>query len=398
MTATTTLRGFRLHLGLLGRRNVGKSSLINALMDQTVSIVSPTPGTTTDPVTKPMELQPIGPVLLIDTAGIDDPGELGSLRVKRTKQMLDRCDVGIIVVAGNSWGDEEENLLSELQKRSLPTIVAFNMCDREQPDSNLLAKLEKYGITCVHCSALTGQGLDKLREAIIATAPNRVQKRPSMLGNLVSQNDIVVLVIPIDKEAPVGRLIMPQVNAIRDSLDKSTICIVVKTTELAHALSCLKSPPALVVTDSQAFSEVSKIVPEDVPLTGFSVLMARIRGDYELLKDGASVIDQLQPGDKVLVAEACSHHPVEDDIGRVKIPRWLNEHVGGALDFQTVSGHDFPEDLTSFKLVIHCGACTMNRREVISRLDRCRELNIPVTNYGMLIAKCTGVLERVTIR
>jgi len=297
-----------------------------------------------------------------------------------------------------SWGDEEENLLSELQKRSLPTIVAFNMCDREQPDSNLLAKLEKYGITCVHCSALTGQGLDKLREAIIATAPNRVQKRPSMLGNLVSQNDIVVLVIPIDKEAPVGRLIMPQVNAIRDSLDKSTICIVVKTTELAHALSCLKSPPALVVTDSQAFSEVSKIVPEDVPLTGFSVLMARIRGDYELLKDGASVIDQLQPGDKVLVAEACSHHPVEDDIGRVKIPRWLNEHVGGALDFQTVSGHDFPEDLTSFKLVIHCGACTMNRREVISRLDRCRELNIPVTNYGMLIAKCTGVLERVTIR
>jgi len=397
MKSSKTLRGFRLHVGLLGRRNVGKSSLINALMGQDVSIVSPTPGTTTDPVTKPMEIQPIGPVLLIDTAGVDDPGELGGLRVQRTRKMLARCDIGILVVAGGTWGSEEEQLFASLQQRKLPVIIAFNMCDRELPDNDLIAKLEEAGANCLLCSAHTGKGLDDLRAAIVAGAPERSLAAPPMLRDLVSPGDIVVLVIPIDKEAPVGRLIMPQVTAIRDALDGSTICMVVKVSELPGALACLRKQPALVVTDSQAFAEVSQLVPAEVPLTGFSVLMARLRGDLELLSSGAAAIEDLQPGDKVLVAEACSHHPVEEDIGRVKIPGWLNQYVGGDLDFSTVSGHDFPEDLSSYKLVIHCGACTMNRKEVISRLEYCREEGIPVTNYGILIAKCAGILDRVMI-
>lgn len=397
MKKTGTLRGFRLHVGLLGRRNVGKSSLINALMGQNVSIVSSTAGTTTDPVTKPMELQPIGPVLLIDTAGIDDPGELGSLRVNKTKQMLNRCDVGILVAAGGVWSQEEEHLLAEMRQRKLPIIVVFNMCDTGTPTKELVAKLQGEGITCIESSALTGVGLENIRQAIIAAAPDRNKEPDTMLRDLVAPKDIVILVVPIDKEAPVGRLIMPQVTAIRDALDAFTICMVVKVSELADALDCIKRPPALVVTDSQAFAEVSRIVPEEIPLTGFSVLMARLRGDFALLSKGAAIIDKLGPGDKILIAEACSHHPVEDDIGRVKIPQWLNEKVGGGLDFHTVAGHDFPDDLTPFSLVVHCGACTMNRREVISRLELCRESGIPVTNYGILIAKCTGVLDRISL-
>lgn len=394
MAAQKATRGFRLHVGLLGRRNVGKSSLVNALVGQDVAIVSETPGTTTDPVTKPMELQPIGPVLLIDTAGVDDAGDLGLLRVGKTRAMLDRCDVGLLVCAGGEWGPEEDALLADLRERVLPVIAVFNQTDRALPAASLVQELEDGGATVVTTSAVDGSGLDALRAAIIAAAPGRAETQPPLLSDLVGAGGLAVLVVPIDKEAPVGRLIMPQVHAIRDLLDGDAQCLVVKESGLAAALERLASPPDLVVTDSQAFREVDAVVPAQVPLTGFSVLMARLRGDLPLQVAGAAAIDRLAPGDKVLVAESCSHHPIEDDIGRVKLPRWLAEWVGGELAMDTVQGHDFPKDLEDYKLVVHCGGCTMNRREMQSRLRRCRRAGVPVTNYGLAIARCFDLFDR----
>lgn len=394
MAKPRATRGFRLHVGLLGRRNVGKSSLINALMRQDVAIVSETPGTTTDPVTKPMELQPIGPVLLIDTAGVDDPGDLGRLRVGRTRAMLDRCDLGLLVCAGGEWGPAEEELLADLRERQLPVIVVFNQSDRARPAPLRVLELEEGGAKVVATSAVDGSGLDDLRAAIIAAAPCTPETRRPLLADLVGPGGLAVLVVPIDKEAPVGRLIMPQVHAIRDLLDGDAQCMVVRESGLAAALDRLKVPPQLVVTDSQAFREVDAVVPAEVPLTGFSVLMARLRGDLPLQVAGAAAIDRLAAGDRVLVAESCSHHPIEDDIGRVKLPRWLAEWVGGELAIDTVQGHDFPEDLEDYKLVVHCGGCTMNRREMQTRLRHCRQAGVPVTNYGLAIARCFDLFDR----
>lgn len=394
MAKPRATRGFRLHVGLLGRRNVGKSSLINALMRQDVAIVSETPGTTTDPVTKPMELQPIGPVLLIDTAGVDDPGDLGRLRVGRTRAMLDRCDLGLLVCTGGEWGPAEEELLADLRERQLPVIVVFNQSDRARPAPLRVLELEEGGAKVVATSAVDGSGLDDLRAAIIAAAPCTPETRRPLLADLVGPGGLAVLVVPIDKEAPVGRLIMPQVHAIRDLLDGDAQCMVVRESGLAAALDRLKVPPQLVVTDSQAFREVDAVVPAEVPLTGFSVLMARLRGDLPLQVAGAAAIDRLAAGDRVLVAESCSHHPIEDDIGRVKLPRWLAEWVGGELAIDTVQGHDFPEDLEDYKLVVHCGGCTMNRREMQARLRHCRQAGVPVTNYGLAIARCFDLFDR----
>ena len=394
MVRQTATRGFRLHIGLYGRRNVGKSSLVNALTRQNVAIVSDTPGTTTDPVSKPMELQPIGPVVLIDTAGLDDTGDLGNLRMKRTRAMLDRCELVLLVTAAGIWGDDEARLLTELRQRKLSLIVVFNQADLAKPSPQLTARLKDQGISWVATSATESAGIDDLRLAIIQAHASTRTTAPPLVRDLVPPGETAVLVVPIDKEAPVGRLILPQVNAIRDLLDGDSCCLVVKESQLASALENLRKEPALVVTDSQAFAQVGAIVPDHIPMTGFSVLMARHRGNFASQVAGARAIANLQPGDRVLVAESCTHHPVDDDIGRVKLPRWLNDFVGGELVFDTVQGHDFADDLSPYKLVIHCGGCTMNRQEIQSRLGHCKRAQVPATNYGLAIAFCLGILDR----
>jgi [FeFe] hydrogenase H-cluster maturation GTPase HydF len=388
-----TSKTYRTHVALFGRRNVGKSSLLNALTRQQVSIVSDVPGTTTDPVEKPMEMLPLGPVLFIDTAGIDDIGALGEMRVEKTRQVFDRADVAIVVVCGSDWGSFEESLLADAARRKIPVLVAFNKTDRIGPDKDVLAALARRQVAVVETSAVTGAGMTELREALLAKAPDDLINR-SVLGDLIMPGQFVVLVVPIDKEAPKGRLINPQVQSIRDALDHDAFCLVVKERELREALKQMRSPPALIVTDSQAFLKVVGDAPPEVPLTSFSILFARFQGDLTELARGAIAADSLKPGDRVLMAEACSHHPIGEDIGRVKIPRWLTNYVGGKLEFEHVQGHDFPKDLSPFSLVIHCGACMWNRREMLGRIIRCREANVPITNYGLAIAHSLGILER----
>lgn len=389
-----TPKGFRLHIGLFGRRNVGKSSLLNALTRQAVSIVSDVAGTTTDPVEKPMELLPIGPVLFIDTAGIDDVGALGEMRVLKTRQVFDRTDVGVIVTVAGQWSDFEEVILTELLERKIPAIVVFNKIDLARPDTAQSARLKELNITCVETTAALGEGVLDLREALIRTAPEEFINAPAIVGDLVPAGELAVLVIPIDLEAPKGRLILPQVQSIRDILDNDAYCMVVKERELRDAIDRLKRPPALVVTDSQAFLKVAADTPDNVPMTSFSILFARFKGDLVEFVRGAMAIDNLQPGDRVLMCEACSHHPIGEDIGRVKLPRWLRQYVGGKLEFTHVQGHDFPDDLSPYKLVVHCGACMWNRREVLSRVLRCQQAGMPITNYGLAIAFSLGIFQR----
>lgn len=387
-------KGLRLHIGLFGRRNVGKSSILNALTRQTVSIVSDIAGTTTDPVEKPMEMLPIGPVLFIDTAGIDDVGALGEMRVQKTRQVFERAEVGIIVSTADDWGDFEDGILSELRERKVPVIAVFNKTDIAGVDVARKTALEKLSIPCIETSAVTGEGVLDLREALVKTAPEEFINTPAILGDLAPAGELVVLVIPIDLEAPKGRLILPQVQSIRDILDNDAYCMVVKERELCDALDRLKRPPALVVTDSQAFLKVAADTPDHIPMTSFSILFARFKGDLAEFVKGSLAIEKLAPGDRVLICEACSHHPIGEDIGRVKIPRWLRQYVGGKLEFTHMQGRDFPDDLASYKLAIHCGACMWNRREVLSRVIRCRRAGVPITNYGLAIAYSLGIFER----
>ncbi len=389
-----TPRGFRLHIGLFGRRNVGKSSLLNAMTRQTVSIVSDVAGTTTDPVEKPMELLPIGPVLFIDTAGIDDVGALGNMRVERTQQVFDRTDLAVLVVACGHWGEFEEGILRECRRREIPIIALFNKCDIQRPPTVLEQRLKSDRIPLVCTVATRGEGILDLREALIRTAPDELINTPHVIGDLVPPGELVVLVVPIDLEAPKGRLIQPQVMAIRDLLDVDAYCMVVKERELRDALDRLNKPPALVVTDSQCFLKVAGDTPNDVPMTSFSILFARFKGDLAELVRGALAVEGLRPGDHVLMAEACSHHPIGDDIGRVKIPRWLRQYVGGNLEFTHVQGHDFPQDLSPYRLVVHCGACMWNRREMLTRILHCRQQRVPIANYGTTIANSLGILQR----
>ena len=342
-----TPRGNRLHIALFGRRNVGKSSLLNALTRQDVSIVSAIAGTTTDPVEKPMELLPLGPVLFIDTAGIDDTGALGELRAAKTRAVLDRTDLAVLVSNQGNWSDFEERLLEELNSRQTPMIVVSNQSDLGGAPPALRQRLHAAGIPLVETAAITGGGLLDLREALIRAAPASLLDPLSIAGDLVPPGELAVLVVPIDMEAPKGRLILPQVQTIRDLLDSDACCLVVKERELRAALARLTRPPALVVTDSQAFLKVAADTPSEVKLTSFSILFARHKGDLVELVRGALAIDRLRPGDRVLICEACTHHPIGDDIGRVKVPRWLRQYVGGDLDFQHYQGHDFPSDLTA---------------------------------------------------
>jgi len=389
-----TPKGFRLHIGLFGRRNVGKSSLLNAITRQNVSIVSDIAGTTTDPVEKPMEFLPLGPVLFIDTAGVDDTGALGKLRIHKTRQIVDRTDLGIIVSEAGVWGDFEKQLVAELKTRNVPVTVVFNKSDLAEPGGELLNQLAKEKIPVVQTAATSGKGILDLRQSLLNVAPVEFINHPAILGDLIGAGELAVLVIPIDKEAPKGRLILPQVQAIRDLLDQDAYCLVVKERELRHALERLGQPPKLVVTDSQAFLKVATDTPREIPLTSFSILFARFKGDLAELVRGTLAIEQLKPGDRILIAEACSHHPIAEDIGRVKIPRWLTQYVGGTLEFKTVQGHDFPEDLSSYHLVIHCGACMMNRREMLTRLLHCRQAGVSMTNYGLTIAYSLEIFER----
>jgi [FeFe] hydrogenase H-cluster maturation GTPase HydF len=387
-------RGMRLHIGLFGRRNVGKSSLLNAITRQQVSIVSDQAGTTTDPVEKPMELLPLGPVVFIDTAGVDDEGALGALRVAKTRQVLDRTDVALIVVAAGDWGPFEDGLLAELRSRQVPAIAVFNQDDVAAPSPELLARLDSGKVPVVRTVAPEGRGVLDLRAALLAAAPQDFVDNPTILGDLVGPGELAVLVVPIDKEAPKGRLILPQVQAIRDLLDNDAFCMVAKERELRAALDRLNAPPRLVVTDSQAFLKVAADTPPDVPMTSFSILFSRFKGDLATMAIGALAIEDLRAGDRVLVAEACTHHPIGEDIGRVKIPRWLTQYVGGKLAFVQVQGRDFPDDLSPYKLIIHCGACMFNRRALLSRLLDARAQGVPVTNYGLAIAYSLGIIER----
>lgn len=384
----------RLHIGLFGRRNVGKSSLLNAITRQQVSIVSDFAGTTTDPVEKPMELLPLGPVLFIDTAGLDDVGVLGQLRTERTRAVFDRVDLGVIVCEAGQWQSFEEGILAELQERGVPAVVVFNKSDIEKPAPGLVEMLTKKEVRVVATAAPGNQGILEFRQALLDAAPADFLENPAILSDLVGPGEMAVLVVPIDKEAPKGRLILPQVQSIRDLLDGDAYCMVTKERELRDALDRLKRPPKLVVTDSQAFLKVAADTPPDIPLTSFSILFSRYRGDLVTQVAGALAIDGLKPGDRILIAESCSHHPIADDIGRVKIPRWLTQYVGGKLEFDTVQGHDFAMDLSAYKLVIHCGACVTNRRAMLSRLLKCRQAGVPVTNYGLAIAFSLGIFER----
>lgn len=387
-------KSFRLHIGLFGRRNVGKSSLLNALTQQEVSIVSDIAGTTTDPVEKPMELLPLGPVLFIDTAGVDDVGALGEKRIQKTMAVIDRTDLGIIVSTSQDWGDFEEKILQELREREIPVILVFNKTDLYESRPCMANSFSVEKLPLIATSATQQTGIQELREAILKSAPDDFINRPAIVADLVGPGESAILVVPIDKEAPKGRLILPQVQSIRDLLDGDSFCMVVKERELREALNRLNKPPKLVVTDSQAFLKVAADTPPEIPLTSFSILFARHQGDLAEMVRGAMAIDRLKAGDKVLIAEACSHHPIGEDIGTVKIPRWLTQYVGGKLEIDNARGRDFPENISDYKLIIHCGACMWNRREMLSRIMKARQLGIPITNYGLTIAYSLGIFER----
>ncbi|MEZ6854660.1 [FeFe] hydrogenase H-cluster maturation GTPase HydF [Halodesulfovibrio aestuarii] len=393
MNTSTAPRGVRLIITLTGRRNAGKSALINALVNQDVAIVSGHPGTTTDPVGKHYELHPIGPVTFFDTAGLDDHGAVGQQRMAATRKVLRRTDIGILVVTEEGMQQEEKRLLNELTEMNLPVIVVFNKSDLTTPSQADLEACSGHSIVTV--SATTGENIDELKRFIVATAPKELIEPPLLVSDLIEPSQTVVLVAPIDGAAPKGRLILPQVQVLRDVLDANALALTVKETELPAALSALAEPPALVVTDSQVIHEVAEIVPETVPLTTFSTLFARYKGDLPKLVDGAASIDDLKDGDTILMYESCSHHAVDDDIGRVKLPNWIKQYTGKDLTFELFAGHDLPDNLNQYSLAIMCGGCMSNRSEMMRRIRDLNAHNVPATNYGVAISKVQGVLDRV---
>lgn len=382
-----TPAGERVHIAFFGRRNAGKSSLVNAFTGQELAIVSDVKGTTTDPVYKAMELLPLGPVQIIDTPGIDDVGELGALRVRKTRQVLNKTDLAIYVAdATQPLTEADHQLLQLIKDKNIPYLLVWNKAD-------LLPELPAPTRDALWVSALTRLHIDELKERAAALAGQDGPQQP-LVADLLQPGDVAVLVIPIDKAAPKGRLILPQQQTIRDILEAGASALVCRDAELPQTLARLAAPPRIVITDSQVFGKVSKMVPADIPLTSFSILMARYKGDLPLAVAGAAAADDLRDGDKVLISEGCTHHRQCDDIGSVKIPRWLEQHTGAKLEYVFTSGVEFPEDLSPFKLVIHCGACMLNPREVKYRLRCCQDQGIPVTNYGILIAYLNGILKR----
>ena len=389
-------KGERIIIVLLGRRNVGKSSLINALVGQEIALVSDIPGTTTDPVDKHYELLPLGPVTFYDTAGLDDVGELGEMRIKATKRVLMKADLALLVTDEKGLGEEEFKIIDELEEKKIPFIVVFNKIDLGAPREEDINFCTSKGIPFALVSANRGDGIDRLKDLIIKVAPDYLKREQVLVGDLIKGGDIVLLVVPIDLAAPKGRLILPQVQVLRDILDNDAIGIIVKERELEEALQSLNKKPALVITDSQVILKVAGDVPKDIPLTTFSILFARYKsGALRTLVEGLKQIDKLKDGDKVLISEACSHHVQADDIGRVKIPRWISQYTGKDIKFDVVSGGDFPENLEDYKLVIHCGACMLTPTEMRRRMIESLRRGVPITNYGVTICKVQGVLERV---
>jgi len=389
-----TPKGLRLQIGIFGRRNVGKSSLINALTGQDVSIVSATAGTTTDPVEKSFEMAPVGPVVFIDTGGVDDSGTLGELRKKRTATILERVDVALLVCGPEGFGPYEEQLAADLRERATPAAVVFNKADLGHPPQADLDMLAAAETEVVLVSAASGTNIGLLREAITRLVPDDRLEEPSLVGDLIPAGELAVLVVPIDLGAPKGRLILPQVQVIREILDSDAMCMVVKERELRDALGRLDRKPRLVICDSQVVLKAIADTPPDVRLTTFSILMARFKADLVKLARGAAAIHRLKAGDRVLVAETCGHCPLADDIGRVKIPRWLRQYVGAHLDIDVSAGKDMPADLTPYSLVIHCGACMITRKHMLARLYRAERQGVPMTNYGVAISLLQGVLPR----
>ncbi len=388
-------RGERLIISLVGKRNAGKSSLINAIVGQDIAIVSDIAGTTTDPVAKHYELLPLGPVTFYDTAGIDDTGELGEKRVKATKKVLFKSDLALIVVDENGIDEKTEKIILEIKELKIPYIIVFNKIDIKEPLEKDIRFADKIGANHICVSAKTGENINELKNLIIKLAPSYLKEERVLVGDLIKGGDIIVLVVPIDLAAPKGRLILPQVQTIREILDNDATAVVVKERELEDTLKNLAKKPALVITDSQVILKVSADVPEDIKLTTFSILFSRYKGELSEFVKGAKKIDELKDGDNVLIAEACSHHVQADDIGRVKIPRWLLQYTGKELNIEIASGSDFPEELEKFSLVIHCGACMLNRMEMMRRLNESVRRSVPITNYGIAISKLQGVLDRV---
>lgn len=389
-----TLKSMRLHIGIFGKTNAGKSAFLNRITNQDVSIVSDIAGTTTDVVEKSMELLPVGPVNFLDTAGINDDTELGRERVEKTKKIINRTDIAVIICDYNGIDDYEKELINEFSRLNIPYLIIINKTDLHEITEYKLKEIQNFTNNIIITSALKDKDIVyKFKEKLVNILPEDFVNSPKIAGDLIPPNSTVILVIPIDKEAPKGRIILPQVQTLRDLLDSNCLSYVVKESELKQALDNLKEPPALVITDSQAFKNVSEIVPENIPLTSFSILFARLKGDLKAFTDGAGAIENLQDGDKVLILESCTHHAIEDDIGRVKIPNLLRKKTGKNLIIENYAGHDFPE-IKDYKLIVHCGACMTNRREILSRILKAGEAGIPVTNYGITISYCLGILPR----
>ncbi len=383
----------RLHIGIFGKRNTGKSSLINAVTGQEAAIVSEIAGTTTDPVYKSMEIMPIGPCMLIDTAGIDDVGILGEERVKRTLVVLRKTDLGLIVVSPDTTIDNfEEELIGTLQKKKLPFLFVINKC--ELPGNAAQDYLEKNKLPFIRVSAKTKQGIEELKLKIMEMAPGHWSPVP-LVGDIISAKDVVILVCPIDNAMPQGRLILPQVQVMRDCLDNNAMALVTKETELLDCLKALKAKPRLVITDSQVFEDVRDMLPADIALTSFSTVFARHKGDLNAYIRGVYALEGLKDGDEILIAEACTHHVQPEDIGRSKIPSWLLNYTKKELHYEVTAGGDFPEDLRRYKLIISCGGCMVNRREILHRIQKAKDAGVPITNYGVLMAYLSGILERV---
>jgi len=395
----TTPKGNRLHIALFGRTNVGKSTLLNYLVGQDIAITSPIAGTTTDVVEKAVELLPLGAVLFLDTAGLDDTSALADLRIGKTEKIFDRADIILIVTEADRWTDFEDAVLAKSRERKIPCLIIINKIDIHPPSPDFIAMLQGKNDGVISLSARdTGdrdRAVESLKRHLLELVPDDVIRTPSLIGDLLSAGGLAILVVPIDLQAPKGRLILPQVQTIRDILDSDAAALIVKERELASVLDNLKRPPSIVVCDSQAILKVSADTPPDIPCTTFSILFARQKGDLVAAAEGATALGSLRSGDKVLIAESCAHHPLQDDIGRVKIPRWLRQYLGVDIQIDTFAGRDYPENLGQYKVIIHCGGCMLTRREMLNRIQRAREARVPITNYGITISFLQGVARRV---
>ena len=390
-----TAQSERLHIAFIGKRNAGKSSLMNKFIGQDLAIVSEIPGTTTDPVKKAMELLPFGPVVLIDTAGIDDIGELGQKRISKTIQIISEADFALIILDSQvRLSEKERSLIEHLKTLELPFLCVINKSDLGI-NYELIEELDSLGLKHHSVSCITGESIYDLKEKVIKMLPDG--EDPPLVGDLIKQHDIIVLVVPIDLGAPKGRLIMPQVQTIRESLDEDANVVVAKDKELRAALSKLSEPPKLIVTDSQAIMRVAADVPDDISLTTFSILMARYKGDLPQYVRGLKRIEELKNGDKVLIAEACSHHAQEDDIGKVKIPRWLRLYTKKNLEIDIRNGHDFPDNLSDYKLIVHCGGCMLTRKAMQVRIKQAKLMGVPIVNYGVAISYMHGAIPRALL-